>query len=74
MIKNKEGINMIGVSIISNKALKKRGIINKPTYDELAEALIETHKLYIEVIKDKYSTHDVTRIMANERLIKNLIK
>lgn len=43
-----------------------------PTYDELLEALKETHNLYIEAVKDKYLTHDITRVMMNDNIFKRL--
>jgi len=44
----------------------------KPTYAELVEALKDTHNLYVDAIKAKYGTHDITRIMGNERILSNL--
>lgn len=43
-----------------------------PTYDELLEALKDTHNLYIEAVKDKYMTHDITRVMSNDNIFKRL--
>lgn len=43
-----------------------------PTYSELVEALRDTHNLYVEVIKDKYMTHDITRVMGNNIIFKRL--
>ena len=43
-----------------------------PTYDELVYALKETHNLYLEAVKDKYMTHDITRVMSNDNIFKKL--
>lgn len=43
-----------------------------PTYDELVYALKETHNLYIEAVRYKYMTHDITRVMSNENIFKRL--
>lgn len=43
-----------------------------PSYNELVEALKDTHNLYIEAIRDKYMTHDITRVMENNIIFKRL--
>ena len=43
-----------------------------PTYNELVEALKDTHNLYIEAIRDKYMTHDMTRVMENNIIFNRL--
>jgi len=47
---------------------------DKPTYDELVYALKDTHNLYIDAIKEKYGTHDITRLMGNEHIFNRLNK
>ena len=41
-------------------------------YDELVEALKDTHNLYVEAVKDNYMTHDITRIMGNDNIFKRI--
>lgn len=45
-----------------------------PTYDELVYALKCTHQLYVEAVKDKYQTHDITQIVSNDYIFKKLTK
>ncbi len=47
----------------------------KTTYNELVEALKETHKLYIVALKNNnFATHDITRLMGNEWILSKLDK
>lgn len=43
-----------------------------PTYNELVEALKDTHNLYIEAIRDKYMTYDMIRVMKNNIIFNRL--
>ena len=43
-----------------------------PAYDDIVDALKDTHKLYIEALKGCYESHDITRIMGNEYLLKRI--
>ena len=51
---------------------KKYNPDSKPTYEELVEALKDTHNLYLQAVKDKYFTHDITRIMSNDSIFLRL--
>lgn len=44
----------------------------KPSYDELVDALKDTHKLYAIALRKGYGTHDITRIMSNEFLFQRI--
>lgn len=45
----------------------------QPSYDELLIALKETHRLYLEAIsRNNYFSHDLTRVMGNDRLFKRI--
>jgi len=45
---------------------------SSPTYNELVEALKDTHNLYLDALKNNYMTHDITRIMGNDNIFKKL--
>ncbi|MFH1460590.1 MAG: hypothetical protein ABIG64_09530 [Candidatus Omnitrophota bacterium] len=44
-----------------------------PTYEEIVEALKDTHNLYLQAIKNNnYFTHDITRIASNNYVFDRL--
>lgn len=62
------------IPLIFNECLKVLERENKPlpTYNELMEALKDTHNLYIQAVKNNYLTHDITRVMGNENIFKKI--